>query len=129
MLGITDRVEFMGERSDIPALLAEADIFVLSSNWEAFPISVLEAMRAGLPIVVSDVGGSAEAVIEGETGFVVPRQDDGMMATALSILLKDPALHKRLGANARELFFNRFTLDPMIDRTLDVYLATRARTR
>ncbi|WP_348269437.1 glycosyltransferase family 4 protein [Edaphobacter paludis] len=125
-LGIVDRVAFLGERTDTQTLLANADIFVLSSHWEAFPISTVEAMRAGLPVIVSDVGGASEAVIEGSTGFVVPKMRDDLMAQSLATMLSDAALRERLGRNGRALFLNRFTLDPMIDATLGVYRATCA---
>ena len=125
--GIAERVQFLGERGDTEALLRNADIFVLSSNWEAFPISTLEAMRAELPVVVSDVGGAAEAVVEGETGFVVAKGDHCAMAKAVAKLLQDDPLRKLLGANSRARFLERFTLGPMIDATLAVYEATCAR--
>ena len=72
-LGIADRVEFLGQRSDVAERLATSQVYVLSSNWEGFPRSILEAMRAGLPVVASDVAGVSEAVVDGVTGYVVPR--------------------------------------------------------
>jgi glycosyltransferase involved in cell wall biosynthesis len=63
-------VQFLGRRSDISNLLREAAIFALPTHWEGFPLSILEAMRAGLPVVTSDVGGIREAVIDGKNGFV-----------------------------------------------------------
>jgi glycosyltransferase involved in cell wall biosynthesis len=128
-LGILDRIAFMGERTDTQMLLANADIFVLSSHWEAFPISTVEAMRAGLPVIVSDVGGASEAVIENSTGFVVPRMRDDLMAQSLAILLSDAALRERFGCNGRALYLHKFTLDPMIEATLDVYRATCANVK
>ena len=61
-LSLNDRVQFLGSRKDVPQILAQSDIFVLTSNWEGFPITILEAMRAGLPVICSDVGGCREAV-------------------------------------------------------------------
>jgi glycosyltransferase involved in cell wall biosynthesis len=119
--GVLDRIEFLGERSNTQDILAKADIFVLSSLWEAFPISTLEAMRAGLPVIVSDVGGAAESVIDGTTGFIVPRSRDDLMAESLSVLLRDTALRERIGRNGRKLFLEKFTLNTMVESTLDIY--------
>ncbi|MBK8523307.1 MAG: glycosyltransferase [Betaproteobacteria bacterium] len=74
-LGLTERVRFLGERGDVPDLLAASDIGVLASHEEGFSNAVIEGMAAGLPMVVSDVGGNAEAVIDGECGHVVPARD------------------------------------------------------
>jgi glycosyltransferase involved in cell wall biosynthesis len=63
-LGIGDRVEFLGDRDDIPRLLASSDVFVLASKYEMLPLSVLEAMRAGLPVIASDVGGMRETIVK-----------------------------------------------------------------
>ncbi len=120
-LGLGDRVGFLGARSDIPGLLAQAQVGVLSSRQEGFPLVVLEAMRAGLPVVATAVGGIAEAIDEGETGFLVPRADVDALATALSRLACDPALRARLGATSRHSFETRYGLARMLEQTLAVY--------
>ena len=74
-LGLAPRVTFRGPVDDVPALLARAQIYLLVSNWEGFPRSILEAMRAGLPVVASRVGGVAEAVEDGGSGFLAARGD------------------------------------------------------
>lgn len=103
-----DGVELLGERDDVPALLAASDVFVLSSLSEAMPISILEAMAAGLPVVATAVGGIPEVVVDGETGFLVPAEDTGALTDALARLVADPELRRRLGAagrrRAEELF-------------------------
>jgi glycosyltransferase involved in cell wall biosynthesis len=99
--GLSQRVELLGARADVPDLLARSDVFVLSSCSEGFPVSVLEAMAAGLPVVASNVGGVAEAVVDGETGFLVPAADTGALARALERLLADGDLRRRLGAAGR----------------------------
>lgn len=116
-LGLRNRVHFLGQRSDVVEILARAHIFVLSSNWEGFPRSTLEAMRAGLPVVVSDVGGSAEAVTEGVTGFVVPPGDPEVLAERLRKLTQDPALRRSMGAAGRARFEAEFEFRIMFDRT------------
>jgi glycosyltransferase involved in cell wall biosynthesis len=95
-------VELLGERDDVPDLLAGSDIFALSTLSEGMPISVLEAMAAGLPVVATAVGGIPEIVVEGETGLLVPPQDDEALAEALARLLADAELRRRMGAAGRE---------------------------
>ena len=105
--GLSERVELLGARGDIPELLARSDVFVLSSRSEGFPVSVLEAMAAGLPVVATDVGGVAEAVEDGETGLLVPpatRRARG----ALERLLVDGELRRRLGAAGRTRALGHF---------------------
>jgi glycosyltransferase involved in cell wall biosynthesis len=120
-LGLEGRIEFPGECRNTDELLSQASVFVLSTLYEAFPISILEAMRAGLPVVASNVGGISEAVIDGRTGFLVPPSQPDMMAKSLELLFLDPALRVRLGRNGREVFLSRFTDERMILRTLNVY--------
>lgn len=96
-----DGVELLGEWDDVPRLLAEADVFVLPSRSEGMPISVLEAMAAGLPVAASAVGGVPEVVVDGETGFLVPPGDPEALAEALGRLLSEPELRRRMGEAGR----------------------------
>ncbi len=96
--GLEETVEFLGERDDVRALLAAADCFVLASHSEGLPLSVLEAMAAGLPVVASDVGGVHELVVDGETGTLVVPNEPHALAGALRDLLLDPARRQQLGA-------------------------------
>ncbi len=89
-LEIADRVHFLGAREDVPELLPSFDIGVLSSHFESFSNSILEYVAAGLPVVVTDVGGAREVIREGREGFVVPPRDHVNMARALSRLLEHP---------------------------------------
>jgi glycosyltransferase involved in cell wall biosynthesis len=101
-LGLQDVVTLTGTREDVPALLAQADVFALSSRSEGAPLSILEAMAAGLPVVSSRVGGVPELVVDGETGLLVPPGDPEALAVALGRLVADPGLRRRLGAAGRE---------------------------
>lgn len=121
-LGIADRVRFWGSRRDVDRFLAMAQVFVLASNWEGLPLSVLEAMRAGLPVVASDVGGIKEAVLDGETGFVVKRGDENELRERLKQLISDPALRLRMGLAGRARYEARFRLETMLERTWEVYV-------
>lgn len=101
-LGLQDAVTLTGTRADVPGLLARADVFVLSSRSEGAPLSILEAMAAGLPVVSSRVGGVPELVAEGETGLLVPPGDPAALAAALGRLVADAGLRRRLGVAGRE---------------------------
>lgn len=122
-LGIQDRVHFLGSRTDVAEILAYAHIFALPSNWEGFPLSILEAMRAGLPVIASDVGGVAEAVNDGSTGFLVRPDDLDTFRARLLSLVEGPALRQRMGQAGRESYEANFTIEGMLKRTLAVYRA------
>ena len=128
-LGLEDTVTLAGSRSDVPALLAAADVFVLSSRSEGAPFSILEAMAAGLPVVASDVGGVGELVVDGETGLLVPPADPGRLADALRRVLGDAALRRRLGAAGRARARERFDLRALQDAHLELYARELARCR
>lgn len=120
-LNITDRVQFLGSRNDVPKLLSQSDIFVLTSKWEGFPISVLEAMRAGLPVICSDVGGCREAVEDGENGFLVPRGDCVMLTNRLKQLIMNNDLRYTMGQKGRMRFEKYFTVGKMVEKTKNIY--------
>jgi len=120
-LMIRDRVEFLGRRLDIAEILAQAQIFALATRWEGFPLSILEAMRAGLPVVASNVGGVAEALIDGETGFLAESGDVDQFRDRLCALLDDPSLRRRMGDAGRTRYQANFTLEQMLQKTLAVY--------
>ncbi|GAA6747090.1 glycosyltransferase family 4 protein [Thermus brockianus] len=120
-LGLGERVRFLGKRLDVDRILADAQVFVLASNWEGLPLSVLEAMRAGLPVVASDVGGVREAVLEGRTGYLVPRGDEGLLRERLALLLQDPHLRVALGSEGRRRYETHFTLERMLSQVWATY--------
>jgi len=120
-LGLQDRVKFLGQRTDIPELLASSDIFALATNWEGFPISILEAMRAELPVVASNVNGVGEAVSNGITGFLVPAADANAFRNRLVQLLTDVNLRRNMSAAGRLRFEKEFTADVMLRKTASIY--------
>ena len=120
-LGLSDRVELLGVRRDVPALLAQAQLFVLISRQEGFPLATLEAMRTGLPVIASDVGGVREAVDHGHTGMLIPRGDVETLQASLQRLLSSARERIEMGQAGRQVFEQRFTVAEMNTRTLEVY--------
>ena len=120
-LGVADRLRITGWTPDARAWLGGFDVFALPSRWEGMPLSILEAMHAGLPVVASDVGSVAEAVVHGQTGFVVAPGDEGGLRRRVRELLGDPLLRARMGTRGRELAGERFTARAMARRYEAVY--------
>src|SRR4029079_17142928 len=100
-LGIEENIKLLGARTDIAALLAAADIGVLASHEEGFANSILEGMASGLPMIVTDVGGNAEAVVNGVTGLVVPPRDARALGSAILKLALDPEFLRTMGDAGR----------------------------
>lgn len=128
-LPIAGKVHFLGNREDVGQLLRDSDVFVLSSWWEGFPITILEAMRTGLPVVASDVGGCREAVVDGQTGFLFEPGDERTLTRLLSQLIADPELRQRMGGAGQERFMASFTADKMVEDTVQIYDDALAQAR
>lgn len=109
--GLSQHIQWLGLRDDVPSILAAADVGLMCSHQEGFSNSVLEAMAAGLAMVVTDVGGNPEAVIDGETGLVVAPQSPDELGTALVNLAGDADLRSQMGRAARQRLEDNFTLD------------------
>lgn len=120
-LGLEDAVRLPGEREDVPAILQMADIVVHPSHQEGFSNAILEAMTAGRPVVATAVGGNPEAVVEGETGFLVPARDPEALAAAIGRLAEDRELRGRMGAAGRARIELEFSMDRMIERFVAWY--------
>lgn len=112
---VENNVTFLGARTDVEKLLPQFDLFLLLSNWEGFPISIIEAMRAGLPVMASDVGGVKEAVIHGENGWLIPR-DDSTAIEILENILKNKNSLVQSAQNARRSYEQRFTIEHMVKK-------------
>ena len=125
--GLLHAVTFLGQRDDVPARLADADLFVLPSRSEAFPNAVLEAMAAGLPIVASGVGGIRELIADDRTGLLVPAGDPPALADRLCRLMADPALAARLGDAARDDAHARYSFERMVAAFEQLYLSELTR--
>jgi glycosyltransferase involved in cell wall biosynthesis len=127
-LGLIDRVRLLPGNTDVAHLLFESQIFILATKFEAFPISILEAMRSGLPVVATDIGGIAEAVSHQKTGLLVPAGDRGALRDRLGDLIADPALRSKLGEAGRARYLLHFTAEQMVEDTLRVYDRARSST-
>jgi glycosyltransferase involved in cell wall biosynthesis len=120
-LGLFGRVLFTGPRRDIPQILSALDVQVLASHQEAFSNAILEGMAAGKPLVVTDVGGNPEAVLDGETGFVVPPHDPQALADAVLRLLRDEKVRLRLGEAGQRRVREFFSVESMVQKTERIY--------
>jgi glycosyltransferase involved in cell wall biosynthesis len=121
-LGLEDRVEFCGRSTNVALLLHNSDIFVLPSLWEGFPRSILEALRASLPIIATDVGGVKESVRPGFNGFTPSVSSVDEWVKSLTSLISSPSLCSHYGANSRKLFLSHFLFDEMARKTASLYL-------
>ena len=119
--GVMGSVRFLGTRRDIPALLSLADLAVHPSLGEGLPNAVLEAMAAGKAIVATSAGGTPEAVLDGETGRLVPAADPGALAQGILWCLRHPGETERYGEAARRRVREHFAVETMVGRHADLY--------
>jgi len=115
-LELNGKVIFTGFRKDVSCLLDIVDILVMPSLREGLPMVALEAMASGLPVVATDVGGTREAVVNSDTGFLVPSEDVEKLSTAIAKLIKDKTLRKRMGLKGRERVRKYFSIEKMVEK-------------
>jgi glycosyltransferase involved in cell wall biosynthesis len=120
-LGLNGDVTFLGYREDAREILDLFDIFVLSSLWEGLPLVVLEAMAGSKPVVATKVPGTAEAVVDGKTGLLVPLRHNERLAHSIKKLLKDKNLSQRMGKAGRRRVEKYFNVEKMVDETEKLY--------
>jgi glycosyltransferase involved in cell wall biosynthesis len=120
-LGIAGNILWLGERSDTQNLLAAADLGVLPSHEEGFSNSLIEKMASALPVVATRVGGNSDAIVDGESGRLVPVRDAAALGAAIVALYEDPGLRARMGAAARLRVERFFSLDACVRRYLNLY--------
>jgi len=115
-LGLQDKIRFLGHRKDVDKIMQISQMFVLSSAWEGFPYVIIEALANGLPIVATDVGGVSEGVLDNKTGYLVPPDDDNVLAEKIGALLSSPELRSQFSANGKRLFREQFLDEIMLSR-------------
>jgi L-malate glycosyltransferase len=120
-LGIADKTLFLGRSESIAQLLSVSDVCVLSSKAEGFSNSILEYMAAGRAVVATDVGGAREAIVENETGYLVPSGDDELMAERIISLLLDPAGAQLMGEQGRRVVERNFSSQALLRKTEALY--------
>ncbi len=120
-LGLAGAVRFLGHRTDLPRVLAAADVSVLTSLWEGLPRVLVQSAAAGRPILTFDVEGAWEIVRDGRNGFIVPSRDVGAFAARLATLLEDRARARALGAAGREQVGRQWTVETMLERLDRMY--------
>jgi glycosyltransferase involved in cell wall biosynthesis len=127
--GLADRTFFLGRCTLVPELLALSDVCVLTSDSEGFSNSILEYMAAGKPVVATDVGGAAEAIVENETGFLVAPNDDDALADRLCRLFNDRALAEQMGRKGKQRVVEQFSMQQQLDKTLSIYQRELAKAK
>lgn len=122
-LNIKRDVYFLGKRVDVPNILSNLDVSVLSSTSEGLSNVILESMAAGKPVVATNIGGSPEMVVNAVTGYLVPPADSGAMATAIAALLENPDKAKAMGSAGRKVVQEKFTIEAMVNKYEELYFS------
>ena len=125
-LGIADRVHFLGSRRDVAEILPHLDLLVSASLWEGLPGVILEAMAAGVPIIATDVSGSREVVIQGQTGILAPPGRADALAAAIAQALDQPAMMRAMAQRASR-YVEQFTIERMVAGYAALYQKTARR--
>lgn len=113
-LGVVDHIMFLGPRSDVPQLLPAMDVLLSASHEEGFSNVILEGMAAALPVVATNVGGNPEAVLDGETGYIVEPRNPESIAAALEKLMQDPHQARQMGEKGAQRVRAEFSYEAMI---------------
>ncbi|MDM1278671.1 glycosyltransferase family 4 protein [Acinetobacter indicus] len=117
---LDSKIIFHGQSFKVKEFLNQADIFILISNYEGFPLTILEAMSASLPIIASDVGGVNESV-SSENGYLIPKGNIDILVQSLTELIVNKNLRQQLGSNSRYLYETKFSFNTMLEKTFNVY--------
>lgn len=118
---LSHKVHFIGFSGSPSGFFASSDIFILSSNWEGLPITIIEALSTSLPVIASDVGGCKELVLNGYNGFLVPPQSPPDLAHSIQLLIRDQILRSKMSSASKKVYDNIFSFDRFVNSTLAVY--------
>lgn len=119
--GVGDAIKFCGFRDNVDAVLSESHCFILPSLSEGLSCSIMEAMRAGIPVIATDVGGNRELVVDGQTGHLVPSEDTGALARAMRDVVNSRRWAEEAGRAARQRIESYFSVDAMVDAYLAMF--------
>ena len=119
--GLAESVSFAGNIQNQQNFLQDASLFILPSRSEGFSNAIVEAMAASLPVVATDVGGNAEAVVDGVTGLIVASEDSAGMAAAMLRMLRAPEEAAAMGRAGRQRVLEQFTTEAMMDRVVSTF--------
>jgi glycosyltransferase involved in cell wall biosynthesis len=122
-LGLREEVSFVGFVEDVPKFLSSIDVLVLPSLYEGLGVAALEGMAAGKPVVATRVGGLAESIVDGETGFLVPPEDGAALADAIDRLVADPSMARAMGRKGAARVLSNFTIEQMASQNEAYYYA------
>jgi glycosyltransferase involved in cell wall biosynthesis len=120
-LKLSEKVKFLGFRKNVEEILAQVQIFALISHWEGLPCTIIEAMRSGLPVIASDVGGVREIIEDNRTGYLIPHGNKEILTQKLRELVADTSLRTQMGSLGRQKYESQFKFEPMYAKTLEVY--------
>jgi len=121
ILNITDYVEFTGFRNDIDKILANHDVFLMSSDYEGVSIAVLEAMSLAMPVIATDVGGNSQLVLDKVTGYIVEKNNKIEFSNAMNLLCNSPESITRFGSSGLNYFKKQFHEDVMLNKYMEIY--------
>ena len=127
--GIGDVVHFVGRRTDIPALLSQLDLFLLTSDMEASPVSILEAMACGLPVVSTRVGSISETIVDGVSGYLIDKTAEDEMAARVTELLADADKSHAMGCAGRARVVAGYSVERMVEGYEDLLTELHERKR
>ncbi len=119
---IEKSIRFLGDRNDIPEILAALDAFVLSSSWEGMPLALLEAMASGKPVVATGVDGITDLIVHGQNGILVPAREINRLTESMVQIFKDKSLRDRLAENARQTVTDRYSAQTTASMIGQIYL-------
>lgn len=123
-LGIKERIHFLGHRNDVARLIKTADVFVQSSHWEGFALSIIEAMACGVPVIGTDVSGQKELIVDGISGVLVPPKSENSLAASISSILNNRDLNNKLRMGALKRA-KEFTIDAVANKVFNIYMRVR----
>ncbi|MFK8017208.1 MAG: glycosyltransferase family 4 protein [Gammaproteobacteria bacterium] len=127
--GLTERIQIMGWRQDVPDLLSALDMFVLPSLWEGMPLAILEAMASSLPVIASNISGNSDLITHGVDGLLFESGNDEQFATQMISLMDSGAEREKMGSKGRQKVIERYQVHSRVERMSDLYQALLADKR